>query len=667
MKCTSELLLGPDWMANMELCDIINDNVDTNGKDALRALKRRLNRGFNNKNSKVMILALTALDGCVKNCGTGLHQLMASTGIMDDMKKIWASMEVNSCKMRSNPLSEGNSSTGIAGGTSSTDVDYEVMEKVLMLVAEWGEALGGSFMKVYDEMRGMGAPFPERSENVAPPIATPPQRHETEADRMARANEEAIQQAIAEVESENRVLQAAMHGDGAGGGGAARETGTRTRAASGSNNPLSNGGGAQFAPDATWSGIDGASSFQHHLNEAEQMQLNAAGGGGGDNGGTTSVVVDGVPMTLLGPQCPSEQQRQVAETASVIGSWDEEKSVAAISVQLLSEMLAGIEATDTSALNDELIVDLVGKCRQMQPRIVQLIETSEDENVLAEALQMNDDIAKALSDFDARKAGSTGEGVMSPPPPLLDPQQQQRGYVPPQVVHSEPARTPPAATAVTPVSNFEVVPQLVSDVASPPAPIFDLLTGDPLPPESGAAVQSGEMMNNPFLMYAPPADTTAAEAPGTSTPPPASLTEPEDDTELQQLDAHVNATPPVNKAEKTVTPLPSSSSSPSPLQATEPIASAAVGNGKKVEGATSMLTAADAAQEMESMPPAAKSSSGVSDPFKSASRQRRDDSRAQSQSLLGGGGGDANDAADDFWRSQLSLNGNGNMNSAFAL
>ena len=79
-------------MANMELCDIINDNVDTNGKDALRALKRRLNRGFNNKNSKVMILALTALDGCVKNCGTGLHQLMASTGIMDDMKKIWASV-----------------------------------------------------------------------------------------------------------------------------------------------------------------------------------------------------------------------------------------------------------------------------------------------------------------------------------------------------------------------------------------------------------------------------------------------------------------------------------------------------------------------------------------------------------------------------------------------
>lgn len=654
MKCTSELLIGPDWMANMELCDIVNDNVDTNGKDTLRALRRRLNRGFNNKNAKVMLLALTALDGCVKNCGSAFHQLMASSGVMDDIKKLWASMEVRNCKMRTNPLGDGGDATavGIAGGAAS-DVDYEVIEKVLTLVAEWGDALGGSFMKTYDELRGMGAPFPERGEVIAPPIETPPQRHETEADRMARANKEAIQQAIAEVESENQVLHAAVHGSGASGACAAL---TQDDA-----NPLSSGGGSYFAGNDAASGQD-AASFQHHLNEAGRVQQSHGRVGGG-----AGAVVDGV-LLRSGPQAQELQQQSSAAVVDVIRNWDEEKAVAANSILILSEMLAGVEPRDAAALGDELILELVGKCRQLQPRIVQLIETSEDESVLVEALQMNDDITKVLGDFDSKNialpdgnpAGRRADTapVPTPPAPLLETDQQTEtwGYVPPPLV-------PTAA-----VSNADVLPRLVADTVAPPAPIFDLLTGDSLP-LAGANAATGQMtdsMSNPFLMYAPPPDTAA-------TPEQQQQQQP-DATEAQIVDTTTGTFPVAIESTK-----PGPVASPAlgnvcgsvTMGAASAPADAAVA--AKDKGQTEDWGSAHAPKEeaQDSMSVASgsqmnTSSSSGGDPFRSDTKQRRDESRAQSQSLLGSG--QTMDEVDEFWHEQLQLHPpREGMKSTFAL
>jgi hypothetical protein len=53
-KATSELLLGPDWTLNIDICDAVNSDHGQ-AKEVIKALKKRLQH----KNSKVQFFALT--------------------------------------------------------------------------------------------------------------------------------------------------------------------------------------------------------------------------------------------------------------------------------------------------------------------------------------------------------------------------------------------------------------------------------------------------------------------------------------------------------------------------------------------------------------------------------------------------------------------------------
>ncbi|KAJ0177283.1 hypothetical protein K1T71_007292 [Dendrolimus kikuchii] len=72
-KATSNLRLDPDWPTILQICDLIRQN-DTSPKYAVAAIKKKL---FS-QNPHQAMFALLTLESIVKNCGSGVHEEVAS-------------------------------------------------------------------------------------------------------------------------------------------------------------------------------------------------------------------------------------------------------------------------------------------------------------------------------------------------------------------------------------------------------------------------------------------------------------------------------------------------------------------------------------------------------------------------------------------------------------
>ncbi|TVU18860.1 hypothetical protein EJB05_34975 [Eragrostis curvula] len=74
--------------------------------------------------------------------------------------------------------------------------------------------------------------------------------------------------------------------------------------------------------------------------------------------------------------------------------------------ELLSDMLRAVNPIDHDVVNDEIITELVSQCRSDQKRIMHSVSSLRDEDLLGQALDLNDKLQILLQKHDAMVSGS---------------------------------------------------------------------------------------------------------------------------------------------------------------------------------------------------------------------------------------------------------------------
>ncbi|KAM6957112.1 target of Myb1 membrane trafficking protein [Aplochiton taeniatus] len=145
---TSSSLQLEDWALNMEICDIINA-TDEGPKDAIKAIKKRIS---GNKNFREVMLTLTVLEACVKNCGHKFHVLVSTRDFVEGVL-------VRAIIPKNNP-------------------PLVLHDKVLSIIQAWADAFRSTpdltgVVFVYEDLRRKGLEFPMTELDGYSPIHTP--------------------------------------------------------------------------------------------------------------------------------------------------------------------------------------------------------------------------------------------------------------------------------------------------------------------------------------------------------------------------------------------------------------------------------------------------------------------------------------------------------------
>nr|XP_020478782.1 target of Myb protein 1-like isoform X2 [Monopterus albus] len=147
-RATSSSLPSEDWALNMEVCDMINSSEE-GPKDAVRAIRKRI---AGNKNFKEVMLALTVLETCVKNCGYRFHIVVTTREFIEGVL-------VQSIIPRNNP-------------------PMVLHDRVLSIIQAWADAFRSSpdltgVVAVYEDLRRKGLEFPMTELHGYSPVQAP--------------------------------------------------------------------------------------------------------------------------------------------------------------------------------------------------------------------------------------------------------------------------------------------------------------------------------------------------------------------------------------------------------------------------------------------------------------------------------------------------------------
>ncbi|KAF8089913.1 hypothetical protein N665_0494s0018 [Sinapis alba] len=321
-KATSDLLLGPDWTTNMEICDSVN-SLHWQAKDVVKALKKRLQH----KSPRVQKLALTLLEALVKNCGDYLHHQVAEKNILGELVKI-----------------------------VKKKADMQVRDKILVMLDSWQQAFGGPEGKyphyywAYDELRRSGVEFPRRSPDASP-ILTPPVSHP------------AVRQPQGGYGSPQAGYGVPYAGYGAPQAGyGAPQAGYGVPPQAGYGMPQAGYGMPQAGYGIPQVGYGMPSGSSRRLDEAMASEI------------------EGLSLSSI------EAMRDVMD--------------------LLGDMLSAVDTNDREAVKDEVIVDLVERCRSNQKKLMQMLTSTVDDELLGRGLDLNDSLQILLARHDAIASGS---------------------------------------------------------------------------------------------------------------------------------------------------------------------------------------------------------------------------------------------------------------------
>jgi len=390
------------------MCDLVNSDFHRHGKDTVKALKLKI---MKKSNPGRQLLALTALEMCMKNCGAQFHVMVINKELLHEM-----------CRLAQK-------------GDQSGSADRDVTDKILVLIREWAENLRlPQYQERYQDLRRRGVLFPADasrsasaagvgadSGNTSGSSAAPmyvPRRTNAEAiaanlDAMDPADAAAIRAAVAEAEAEAEAEEAAMAelanrrrsgSHGSGGGGAGRRRVIR-RDDGMIINDVGGGGYDAASPPRGYGRLDDDDSFGNSRDGNGRQ-----GSGGGDHGHAAEMLA----AQRLSAEEAAMRARGGGRSASVdvsspeaVAKLKSDLEVARNSVGVLRDMLAGIDpGANPEAARDDVVEQLAEQCRQMRPRVVSLVQSAENEELLMLALELNDELGDALDRADAAVAAA---------------------------------------------------------------------------------------------------------------------------------------------------------------------------------------------------------------------------------------------------------------------